>query len=103
MHVKWSDYLSTAIVRGLSGAVIGLVSGVVVAFFGNSIRRHHLTRSHSPLVDLIQQGKYGPLLVWLAVAATVGATVAVVTIPRWQTPWYKSILEDSQDKDDRAA
>ncbi len=93
MHVKWSDYVFAVFVRSICGAVIGLLVGLVLVFFGGSVRRSHVTRSHSPLVDLVQQGRYGTLLVWFAASALVGAIVAVANIPRWQRPWYKGVLD----------
>lgn len=96
MHVKWSDYIFAVFVRSICGAVLGLLVGLVLAFFGGSVRRSHLTRSHSPLVELVQQERYGVLLILFGAAALIGAVAAVVTIPRWQRPWYKGVL-DSDD------
>lgn len=98
MRIKWSDYLVTAFVRFICGAIIGVVAGVVLAFLGSSLRRHRVGKAHSPLVDLIQKGDYRTLFMWFGAAALVGALIAVITIPRWQTPWYKG-----HDKDDGAA
>jgi hypothetical protein len=92
MHVKWSDYLSTVIIRAISGTVIGLGVSVPVLFFGGS-PRFHFGRARSPLVDWIQDRNYRALAIWFGAWTLGGALIAVVTIPRWQTPWYRGALD----------
>ena len=92
MPIKWSDYLSTVIIRAISGFVIGLIVSVPVIFFGGS-PRFHFGRARSPLVDWIQDKNYWALAIWFAAWAVGGAVIAVVTIPRWQTPWYRGTLD----------
>ena len=96
MHVKWSNYALTLFVRSVCGAVVGLLAGLGLAFFAGGNGKIH--RAHSPLVELIQQERYRPLLIWLGVAGVAGAVISVASIPRWQTPWYKGAL-DSDDPD----
>ncbi|HVV73385.1 MAG TPA: hypothetical protein VHI52_18070 [Verrucomicrobiae bacterium] len=93
MHVKWSDYIFAVVVPAICGAGIGLLVNLVLAFFGGSVRRFHGTRAHSPLVELVQQERYGVLLIWFGAAAVLGAVICVATIPRWQRPWYKGVLD----------
>jgi hypothetical protein len=97
MHVKWSDYLSTAIVRAISGSIIGALVSVPLIFFGRARHVPHGQRV-SPLLDMIQNGHYLALILWFGAWAVGGALVAVLTIPRWQTPWYKGVLDDEGGK-----
>ena len=100
-HVKWSDYMLTAVIRCVSGALIGLLLSVVLAFFGNSVGRYHMGRARSPLVDFIEQGNYRPLVLWFGAWSVGGAVAAVASIPRWQTPWYKGVLgQDDENPPD---
>jgi hypothetical protein len=100
MHVKWSDYLSTALVRAVSGLLLGAALSVAVSFFAGVRARHNHEARASLLVDLVQKEKYGTLMLWFGGWGIVGAAIAVATIPRWQTPWYKSILESDDKHDD---
>jgi len=97
MHIKWSDYLSTAIMRAVFGAIIGIVISVPLIFFGGSMGRHYGGK-RSLLVGWIQDGNYRALLFWFGAWGIGGAIIAVVTIPRWQTPWYKGVLDDEDDQ-----
>ena len=97
MHVKWSNYLSTVVIRAVWGFIIGLAVSVPIIFFGGSLRHHYRAR-RSPLVDWIQQGNYRNLILWFGAWGLGGAVIAVATIPRWQKPWYKGVLDSDEDK-----
>lgn len=103
MKGKWSDYIFTVVVRFICGAIIGLLIGLILAFFGGRRGRLGVGRAHSTLVDLVEKGEYRTLFLWFGLAGFLGGLIAVFTIPRWQTPWYKSVLDDEHDKDDPAA
>lgn len=81
---KWPDFLFTVIVRFLCGTVLGAViclvffyKGILTAFSHNHIR---------------------VVVVWLILWVVGGGLVAVFSVPRWQTPWYKGI----RDRDSKA-
>src|SRR5262245_47674770 len=72
---KWPDFLFTIAVRFICGMVLG---GVACSFFTwKGILRAF---SHNDTI--------GPL-VWLGICGLIGGVVAVFTVPRWQTPWYR--------------
>lgn len=72
---KWPDFLFTIAVRFVCGAVLG---GLACFLFGwrGILRSFSHENVHWPLI-------------WLALFGLVGGIVAVFTVPRWQTPWYK--------------
>ena len=72
---KWPDFLFTLAVRFVCGLVLG---GLVCFPFGRRgiLRAFSHDNTHWPLI-------------WLGVCGLAGGIVAVFTIPRWQTPWYK--------------
>lgn len=72
---NWSEFLFTVIVRFLGGILLGGAAGFLADYRG--ILRGF---SHNDFV--------GPLL-WLGLFGFSGGLVAVFTMPRWQTPWYK--------------
>ena len=80
---RWADFLFTVVVRFICGVALGCLAlmffnwkGVLRAF------AHDDTR--------------GPLVL-LVVAGLVGGIVAVVTVPHWQTPWYKGIRDRDEE------
>jgi len=72
---KWPDFLFTLTVRFVCGSVLGAGASLLIGWRG-------ILRSFSH--NHIQVG-----IIWLGLGALVGGIVAVLTIPRWQTPWYK--------------
>jgi hypothetical protein len=89
MPNKWPDFLFTAAIRFVSGAVSGVIIGFLVC---------------TPLSGAAT--RYYPLLVWLfgdqahphrwvLLWSLVGGIIGVLTTPRWQTPWYKRDPEES--------
>jgi len=77
---KWPDFLFTVAVRFVCGVV--LVGFACFLFSWRGILRAF---SHD--------NAYGPL-VWLGLCGLAGGLVAVFTVPRWQTPWYKRDSEE---------
>lgn len=45
------------------------------------------------LTAFSQDATHGPFI-WLGLCAFIGGIVAVLTVPRWQTPWYKRDAEE---------
>ena len=85
---KWPDFLFTAAVRfifgGIFGALIGLLAGYRI------------------VLRLEAHDNIKAVVIWFVIWALVGSIGAVFTIPRWQTPWYKSVrIQDGDDNDDR--
>jgi hypothetical protein len=74
---KWPDYLFTAAVRfvfgGIFGGLLGLLAGYRV------------------MLRLEARDNLKGIVLWLMVWALIGSIVAVWTIPKWQTPWHKSL------------
>ncbi len=78
---KWPDFLFTLAVRFLCGVVLGGLACTLFSWRG-------ILRAFS------HDNAYGPL-VWLGLCGLAGGLVAVLTVPRWQTPWYKRDPEES--------
>lgn len=72
---KWPDFLFTVFVRFVCGGVLG---GLACFFF-----------TWRGILRAFSHENIGGPLIWLGVFAVVGGFVAVFTVPRWQTPWYK--------------
>jgi len=74
---KWLDFLFTLVVRLICGVVLGSGAGMLISYKGilRSFSHDHLK---------------GPII-WLALCGLVGGAIAIFTVPRWQTPWYKGI------------
>ena len=72
---KWPDFLFTITVRFVFGIVLG---GLVCFLFSwkGILRAFSHDNTHVPLI-------------WLGLCGLVGGIVAVFTVPRWQTPWYR--------------
>jgi hypothetical protein len=72
---KWPDFLFTITVRFVFGILLG---GLACLFFSwrGDLRAFSHDNTHAPLI-------------WLGLWGLVGGIVAVVTVPRWQTPWYR--------------
>ncbi len=90
---KWPDFLFTVAVRLLCGVVLGVLVCLLLSWGG--------------ILKVFSRGNIYVPLVWLGLYAVGGGLVAVFTVPRWQTPWYKrdtgqlGILAEfeSQDRD----
>jgi hypothetical protein len=72
---KWPDFLFTVAVRLVCGVVFGALACLLLTWAG--ILRA-LTHNHNHA-----------LIIWLGFFGFAGGLVAVFTVPRWQTPWYK--------------
>jgi len=80
---SWPDFIFTIIVRLLCGGVLGGLACFVFMWRGilNAFA-HNNTRV--------------PLVV-LSVCGIVGGLIAVFTVPRWQTPWYKGVIAENDE------
>jgi hypothetical protein len=72
---KWPDFLFTISVRFVCGILFGALTGLL--FFWRGILRS-FSHDHTHWAFL-----------WLGICSLTGGIVAVFTVPRWQTPWYK--------------
>lgn len=80
---KWPDFLFTLAVRLVCGVVLGcLVCGVI--FWKGILRAFSHNDEAAPVIVLI-------------VCGLLGGLVAIFTVPRWQTPWYKGIRVRDDD------
>ena len=87
---KWPDYLFTAAVRFIFGGIFSALLGLLVGY--RFILR---SEAHERLWGVV---------FWFAAWALVGSIVAVCTIPKWQTPWYKSVrISDLDDDNDQSS
>jgi hypothetical protein len=77
---KWPDFLFTVAVRLLCGGVFG---GLVC-----------LLLTAAGILKVFSRGNTHVPLIWLGLWGLAGSLVAVFTVPRWQTPWYR------RDKDE---
>lgn len=77
---KWPDFLFTITVRFICGIVLGGLACLLLTWKG-------ILRASSH--DLV----HWPLI-WLGLCGLVGGIVAVLTVPRWQTPWYRRDSEE---------
>jgi len=74
---KWLDFLFTIVVRLICGVVLGSGAGMLLNYKGI-------------LWSFSKDNLKGPVI-WLALCGLVGGVIAIFTVPRWQTPWYKGI------------
>jgi hypothetical protein len=72
---KWPDFLFTIAVRFICGFVLGSLVCLLFSWRG-VLRAFSHNQIHAPFI-------------WLGLCAVAGGIVAVFTVPRWQTPWYK--------------
>jgi membrane peptidoglycan carboxypeptidase len=82
---KWPDFLFTLTVRFVFGIVLGGLACSLFSWKG-ILRAFSHNNTHWPLI-------------WMGLWGSVGGVIAVFTVPRWQTPWYK---RDSRALDLRA-
>jgi len=95
--MKWREFLLIIAFRFVAGAVLGLLIGIPIIFFAGSRAGG---RRHSVLVDQVQAENSSFLVLWFGGCALVGGIIAVATIPRWKTPWYKYPKWNSGGEDD---
>lgn len=86
----WPDFLFTLAVRFFCGVILGGLACFIWSWRGILLSFSH-NHTHAPLI-------------WLGLCSLIGGIVALFTVPRWQTPWYKrdpdelSILRDMASK-----
>ena len=74
---KWPDFLFTIALRFVCGGVIGGLACFLFSWRG-ILRAFSHNNLHWPLV-------------WLGLCVLAGGLVAIFTVPRWQTPWYRRV------------
>ena len=72
---KWPDFPFAITVRFVCGIVLGGLASFLFGWRG-ILRAFSHNDTHGPLI-------------WLGLCGLTGGLVAVFTVPRWQTPWYK--------------
>ena len=71
----WPDFLFTLAVRFVCGMVLGSLACFFFSWRG-ILRAFSHNHTHIPFI-------------WLGLCALAGSVIALFTVPRWQTPWYK--------------
>ena len=87
---RWPDYLFSVAVRLVFGGIFGAVGGLLLLVTGR----------HPAVVHLGGRNALMVIAAAFVLGALFGAIGAVLTIPYWQTPWYKGVLDEKKDDDD---
>src|SRR5690242_8361909 len=74
---KWADFLVTIAVRFIGGIVLGFLACPLFSWRG--------------ILRALSHDSVRVPLIWLALCGLAGGIIAVLTLPHWQTPWYKGI------------
>ncbi len=82
---RWPDFMFTVVIRFICGTVLGGLLCLLM-FYRGVLRSF----SHNHIWSVV---------VWLGLWGFGGGLVAVFTIPKWQTPWYKGIRDRNRDND----
>ena len=82
---KWQDFLFTLAVRAICGVVMGMFVGFLLCA---PVGRRGAKR---PLVVWLFGDEANPNkpYYWFGGFGLIGAAIAMLTTPKWQTPWYK--------------
>lgn len=72
---KWPDFLFTVAVRLVCGFILGGLACFLIFWSG--------------ILRVSAHGRHSSVAMAAVICGLVGALVAIFTIPRWQTPWYK--------------
>jgi hypothetical protein len=82
---EWRDFLFTLAVRGVCGALMGMLVGFLLcAPVGRAGARR-------PLLVWIFGDESNPNkpYYWFGAWGLIGAAIAMLTTPKWQTPWHE--------------
>ncbi len=74
---KWPDFLFTVAVRFVTGIFLGCLACIFFDYKG--------------ILSAFSRNNTRVPLILLAACGVVGGIIAVLTTPRWQTPWYEGI------------
>ena len=82
---KWQDFLFTLAVRAICGVAMGMFVGFLLCA---PVGRRGAKR---PLVVWLFGDAANPNkpYYWFSGFGLIGAAIAMLTTPKWQTPWYK--------------
>lgn len=82
---KWQDFLFTLAVRAICGVAMGMFVGFLLCA---PVGRRGAKR---PLVVWLFGDAANPNkpYYWFSGFGLIGAAIAMITTPKWQTPWYK--------------
>ncbi|MDB6022140.1 MAG: hypothetical protein JWQ04_1997 [Pedosphaera sp.] len=87
---RWPDYLFSVGVRLVFGGIFGAVGGLLLLVSGR----------HPMVVHLGGRNALMLIAAAFVLGAVIGSIGAVLTIPDWQTPWYKGVLGEKKDEDE---
>lgn len=78
---KWPDFLFTLAIRLTCGAFLGCGVFVLIDYKGilSAFAHNHLRT----------------VVICFSASGFIGGLIAMLTTPRWQTPWYKGIASPS--------
>ena len=90
MRSKWPDFLFEIAVRLACGAVLGAIAGFLICAPIRGYAARH------PLLLWVFGDKDHPgrPYYWFGAWSLGGAILAMLTTPRWQTPWYRRDTTD---------
>jgi len=99
MKNKWPDFLFSVAVRFFFGCLLGILLSLAFGLLG---RPHHMSgrKSRSFILDHLDSGDYQSVILWILVWGVSCGILCTFSIPRWQTPWYKGVLNDEKKKGD---
>jgi hypothetical protein len=83
---RWSDFLFAVVVRLICGLILGALAGLIVGW--RAVLRWEARE------------KTAAVAFWFIAWAVGGGIIAILRIPRWQTPWYTR-LSDSDRVENR--
>jgi hypothetical protein len=82
---RWKEFILVVLIRFIGSVILGCLT--FLFFYYKGILRA-FSRNH-----------VNSVLICFLVAAAVGGFIAVCTIPRWKTPWYKGIHAEEKVED----
>lgn len=71
----WNDYLLTLAVRGVGGAILGVIAGILLGYRG--------------ILHALGEDHIGALGNWFLISLGIGFVVGMVTSPAESHPWKR--------------
>jgi hypothetical protein len=84
MRAKWTDFLFTLFVRFVVGVILGILASLLVCVPAGHGGKHALLAW-----VMGDAGHPHRFWYWILAWSIGGGIIAMLTIPYWQTPWYK--------------
>jgi preprotein translocase subunit Sss1 len=82
----WKEFILVIVICFVGGAILGCLAFLLVDYRG--------------ILRAFAKNRPNWAIICFLVVAAVGGFIAVCTIPRWKTPWYKGIHAEEEDDDD---